>query len=56
MICAVLLQNQVQDSVVLLALNPAFSVAPIESPRYGGLQSASCHEWHTVLSDFCVIC
>jgi len=37
MICAVLLQNQAQDSVV--ALNPAFSVAHVESPRYGRLQS-----------------
>jgi len=37
MICAVLLQNQAQDSVV--ALNPAFSVTHVESPRYGGLQS-----------------
>jgi len=36
-ICAALLQNQAQDSVVL-SLNPAVSFAPIESPRYGGLQ------------------
>ena len=33
MICAGLLQNQAQDSVVSLALNPAFSVARIEYPR-----------------------
>jgi len=39
-ICAVLLQNQAQDSAVL-ALNPTFSVAPVESPRYDGLQSYS---------------
>ena len=40
MICAVLLQNQNRKSSpryrYTLALNPAFSVAPIESPRFGG--------------------
>jgi len=37
-ICAVLLQNQAEDSVVgpTLAIYPSFSVIPIESPRYGG--------------------
>ena len=46
MICAVLLQNEVQDSAGTLALNPSqFSVALVESHRYGspslygGLQS-----------------
>ena len=35
-----LLQNQAHESVVCaLALNPTFSVVPIESPRCGGLQS-----------------
>ena len=42
MVCAVLLQNQNRKSSPrfryrpTLALNPAFSVAPIESPRFGG--------------------
>jgi len=36
MICAVLLQNQAQDSVTHFAPNPAFSVAPIEFSLYGG--------------------
>ena len=40
MICAVLLQNQVQDSV---ARNPACSVAPIESRRYDRPTSAMAH-------------
>ena len=70
MICAVLLQNQAQDSVV--ALNPAFSVTHVESPRYGGLQSilkrlktrkrenecqyqlSAVYSWGFVCSQFCL--
>ena len=43
MICVGLLQNQAQDSV---ALNPAFAVTPIESPRYGGPSL-----WRTAIRD-----
>jgi len=35
LICAVLLKSSSRFHCTL-ALNPAFSVAPIESPRYGG--------------------
>jgi len=49
MICAVSLQNQVQDSVVR---NPACSVAPIESRRYDRPTSAVAHYKRYVQHDW----
>ena len=48
MICAVLLQNRAQVSV---ALNPAFSVALIESLRRGGPSP-----WRTTMLAICRLC